>query len=186
MPEIPPAARPTLEERRWLHDKYERLAAEEGQLSGIRTAYFATIGAVLLTGLVVLIADLLVIPLLFTVAATLIASLGILVCTVWTVLLHRTNDAQAMWREAALRLEDASPPILDPLPTQISLRSKATISVDLNAPYHMHNARFEAGGRISFFDRIDPNRMMEIMPMSLLVIWGTVLIVVWSWYLFGR
>jgi hypothetical protein len=180
------AASPTLEERRWLHDKYERLAAEEGQLSGIRTAYFATIGAVLLTGLVVLIADLLGTAVLFTVAATLLAALGILVCSVWTVLLHRTNDAQAMWREAALRLEESAPPVLVSLPIQITLRSRATVPVDLNAPYHMHNARFAAGGQISLLDRINPNRMMEIMPISLLAIWGTVLVVVWSWYLFGR
>jgi hypothetical protein len=177
---------PTLEERRWLHDKYERLAAEEGQLSGTRTAYFATIGAVLLTGLVVLIADLLNTALLFTVAATLLAALGILVSSVWTVLLHRTNDAQAMWREAALRLEELAPPVLTSLPTQITLRSRATVPADLQAPYHMHKIRFDAGSQISVLDRINPNRMMEIMPISLLCIWGSVLLVVWSWYLFAR
>jgi hypothetical protein len=181
---MPPS--PTLEERRWLHDKYERLASEEGQLSGIRTAYFATIGAVLLTGLVVLIADLLGQALLFSVAATLLASLGILVCSVWAVLLHRTTDAQARWREAALRLEEVAPPVLVSLPIQITLRNRATVPVDLNAPYHMHKARFLAGGQISPLDRINPNRMMEIMPVSLLWIWGTVLVVVWAWYLFAR
>jgi hypothetical protein len=177
---------PTLEERRWLHDKYERLAAEEGQLSGIRTAYFATIGAVLLTGLVVLIADLLSVPVLFTVSATLLAGLGILVSSVWTILLHRTNDAQAMWREAALRLEEVAPPILQSLPVQITLRSRAAIPLDLNAPYHMHRARFAVGGEITFMDRINPNRLMEIMPISLTAIWACVLLVVWGWYLIGR
>ena len=49
------ASAPTLtyDDRRWLHDKYERLAAEEGQLSSVRTSYYAAIGTVLITGLVV-------------------------------------------------------------------------------------------------------------------------------------
>ena len=37
-------------ELRWLHDKYERLASEEGQLTASRTSYFAAIGTVLVTG----------------------------------------------------------------------------------------------------------------------------------------
>ena len=172
--------------RRWLHDKYERLSAEESQLSASRTAYFATIGAVLLTGLVVLMADLLGDALLFAVAATLLASLGILTSSVWTVLLHRTNDAQAMWREAALHLEHLAPPVERALPSTVTLRSRETLPVDLGRPYGMHVIRFSATRQISWLDRFNPNRLMEVMPITLLVIWGGVLLLVWGWYLLGR
>ncbi len=174
------------EQRRWLHDKYERLSEEESQLSASRTAYFATIGAVLLTGLVVLIADLLGTALLFAISATLLASLGILTSTVWTVLLHRTNDAQAMWREAALHLEQVAPPITVDLPSQVTLRSSATLPVDLGTPYRMHEIRFSPDSHISWLDRFNPSRMMEVMPITLLVIWGSVLVLVWGWDFFGR
>ncbi|MCI4373098.1 MAG: hypothetical protein L3K02_05590 [Thermoplasmata archaeon] len=173
-------------ERRWLHDKYERLAAEEGQLSASRTAYFATIGAVLLTGIVVILADLLSQPILFAIAASLLSSLGILTSAVWTVLLHRTNDAQAMWREAALHLEQVAPPVTVSVPSQVTLRSSATLPVDLSAPYRMHVVRFSSTNHISYLDRFNPNRLMEVMPVTLLVIWNAVLVLVWGWYLFGR
>ncbi len=184
---LPPhAAALDPEQRRWLHDKYERLSAEESQLSASRTAYFATIGAVLLTGLVVLIADLLGQPILFAVAATLLASLGILTSAVWTFLLHRTNDAQAMWREAALHLEQLAPPVPVPVPSIVTLRSSASLPVDLSAPYTMHAIRFSPTNQISWLDRFNPNRLMEVMPITLLVIWDAVLIVVWTWYLLWR
>jgi hypothetical protein len=174
------------QQRRWLHDKYERLSAEESQLSSSRTAYFATIGAVLLTGLVVLIADLLGQPILFAIAASLLAALGILTSAVWTFLLHRTNDAQSMWREAAFHLEQLAPPISVPVPSTVTLRSSETLPVDLSAPYLMHAIRFSATNRISWLDRFNPNRLMEIMPITLLVIWDAVLVLVWGWYFFGR
>ena len=97
--------------RRWLHDKFERLAAEEGQLSTGRAAYYAAIGTVLITGLLVVLADLLGEPSLLVVAVTFLAGLGILISLVWAVLLHRTNDAQNLWREAARLLERDHPPI---------------------------------------------------------------------------
>jgi len=174
------------EQLRWLHDKYERLAAEEGQLSASRTAYFAAIGTVLLTGLVVLIADLLSTAFLFAIAATLLASLGILTSTVWAVLLHRTNDAQAMWREAALHLEQVAPPVPVPVPSLVTLRSTATLPVDLSAPYRMHAVRFSPSNQISWLDRFDPSHLMEVMPLTLLAIWNAVLVLVWGWYLLGR
>jgi hypothetical protein len=174
------------EQRRWLHDKYERLSAEESQLSASRTAYFAAIGTVLLTGLVVLIADLLGEPLLFAIAATLLASLGILTSSIWTVLLHRTNDAQAMWREAALHLEMIAPPVAISVPSQVTLRSRATVPVDLGGPYRMHAIRFAPSSQLSWLDRFNPNRLMEVMPVTLLLIWDAVLVIVWGWYLFAR
>jgi hypothetical protein len=174
------------EQRRWLHDKYERLSAEESALSAGRTAYFAAIGTVLLTGLVVLIADLLSQPVLFAVSATLLASLGILTSSVWTVLLHRTNDAQSMWREAALHLELIAPPVAVAVPSTVTLRSKATVPVDLSGPYRMHAARFAPSNQLSWLDRFNPNRLMEIMPLTLFAIWDVVLVLVWGWYLFGR
>jgi hypothetical protein len=176
----------TLEERRWLHDKYERLAAEEGQLSASRTAYFATIGAVLFTGFVVLIANLLSQPFVFALATTLLGALGVLIASVWTLLLHRTNDAQTMWREAALRLEEVAPPITPALAAVITLRTGATLPVDLNRPFQMHSARFSPNNPITWFDRFNPFRLMEVMPISLLVIWGAVLVLVWVWFLVVR
>lgn len=174
------------EQRRWLHDKYERLSAEESQLSASRTAYFATIGAVLLTGLVVLIADLVGQPILFAIAATLLASLGILTSAVWAILLHRTNDAQSMWREAARHLEQLAPPVPIPVLSSVTLRSSATLPVNLSTPYAMHDIRFSPTNQISWLDRFNPSRLMEVMPVTLLVIWGGVLVLVWSWYLLGR
>ena len=41
--------------------------------------------------------------------ATFLAALGILFSFVWAILLHRTNDALALWREAAARLEELQP-----------------------------------------------------------------------------
>jgi hypothetical protein len=176
----------TPDQSRWLHDKYERLSAEESGLSASRTAYFATIGAVLLTGFVVLMADLLGEPALFAIAATLLASLGILTSAVWAVLLHRTNDAQAMWREAALHLEQLAPPVPTSLPSTVTLRSSATLPVDLGKPYVMHTIRFSPTNPISWMDRFNPSRLMEVMPLTLLAIWDAVLLLVWGWYFFGR
>jgi hypothetical protein len=176
----------TPEERRWLHDKYERLAAEEGQLSASRTAYFATIGAVLFTGFVVLIANLLNQPLLFVLAATLLGALGLLISGVWTLLLHRTNDAQTMWREAALRLEEVAPPFSVALESRVTLRSGAYIPVDLNRPFQMHATRFSPDNPITWFDRFSPFRLVEVMPITLLAMWATVLGSVWLWYLVLR
>ena len=82
-----PTSLPSLthDDRRWLHDKYERLASEEGQLSSMRTSYYAAIGTVLLTGLVVVIADLMNQPTLLAALVTFLASLGILISLVWAV-----------------------------------------------------------------------------------------------------
>ncbi len=188
MPLLSPTAPSDLstDDRRWLHDKYERLASEESQLSASRTAYFAAVGTVLLTGLVVLLADLLGQPVLFVVAATLVGGLGILTSTVWAVLLHRTNDAQAMWREAALNVELSAPPIAIPVPSQVTLRSKATIPVDLGSPYRMHETRFSPANHISLLDRVNPARLTEAMPLTLLIIWVGALALSWGWFLFGR
>ena len=81
----------TESELRWLHDKYEPLAAEEGQLTASRTSYFAAIGTVLVTGLVVAIADLLSQPWVLAAVVTFLAALGLLISAVWAVRLHRTH-----------------------------------------------------------------------------------------------
>jgi hypothetical protein len=183
-----PSGTPALsaDELRWLHDKYERLAAEEGQLAASRTSYFAAIGTVLVTGLVVVIADLLLEPRLLVAMMTFLAGLGILISAVWAVLLHRTTDAQNLWREGALRLEQTTPPLPAGLNAPITLRSGARLNVDLTQPYQTHSARFAAGANISWMDRLDPARLMEILPQSFLLIWGTALVVVWGWFLFLR
>jgi hypothetical protein len=181
---VGPTAGPPLlpEERRWLHDKYERLSAEEGALSASRTSYFAALGTVLITGLVVALADLMANHEIFAVVVTFLGALGIMISVVWAILLHRTNDAQHLWREAARQLEKESPPILSTLPTPVQLRSGEMLELDLARPYLAHAQRFSRSARISWMDRVDPSATTEILPWTFLVIWSTVLIVAWSWF----
>jgi hypothetical protein len=175
-----------MEERRWLHDKYERLGEEEGQLAGSRTSYFAAIAAVLVTGLVVATSNLLSSPLILALVATFLSGFGILIATVWAVLLHRTTDAQSLWREAALRLEERNPPIEVPVLAPITLSSSAQITVDLARPYHVHLERFSPKNPISGLDRVNPSRLSGVMPLTLIVVWSSVLVVVWTWFFLLR
>ncbi|MGA8303389.1 MAG: hypothetical protein WA691_04945 [Thermoplasmata archaeon] len=174
------------EDRHWLHDKYERLAAEEGQLSGSRTSYYAAIGTVLLTGLLIAIADLMGVPVILAIVVTLLATLGIMISVVWAVLLHRTNDAQALWREAALRIEQEIPPIPGEFRAPITLRSGDTVPLDLLRPFQAHEERFSTSNPISWMDRVNPERLTEILPLTFLGLWSASLVVVWVWFLFYR
>jgi len=172
------------EERRWLHDKYERLAAEEGELSASRTSYFAAIGTVLVTGLVVAIADLYAHAILLVLTITYVALLGELISIIWAVLLHRTNDAQRMFREAALIIEESTPPLLGDLPGSISLRTGDKLKVNLLRPYEAHAARFSHAH--SWMDRVNPANLTEALPLVFIVLWGTVAVAAWVWYLVVR
>ena len=173
-------------DRRWLHDKYERLAAEEGQLSSGRTSYYAAIGTVLITGLLIAVADLLSDAVILATVVTLLALLGILISVVWAVLLHRTNDAQALWREAALQLELGAPPLEGEFHAPITLRSGETLQVDLFRPFQTHDERFSPDKRISWLDRVNPNRLAEILPITFIVLWSSALVLIWGWFLFYR
>ncbi|HXW67367.1 MAG TPA: hypothetical protein VEL82_05785 [Thermoplasmata archaeon] len=170
------------DELRWLHDKYERLATEEAQLAGSRTSYFAAIGTVLITALVVATADLFDQPVLYAVALAFLSVLGILISVVWAILLHRTNDAQNLWREAAADLETLAPPVASNLPGPITLRSGEELSLDLTRPYLMHRARFAPDQRISWQDRVAPDRLTEILPLTFLAIWIAVLVLSAIWF----
>lgn len=170
------------EERRWLHDKFERLASEEAQLAASRTSYYAAIGTVLITGLIVVAADLAGSPLELTGAVTFLASLGILISLVWAVLLHRTNDAQKMWREAALQLETVAPPLAGQMLIGIELRSGDRLPVDLLRPYTAHRERFASTRRISWMDRVNPERLTEVLPMTFLGVWSGALVLIWVWF----
>jgi hypothetical protein len=172
--------------RRWLHDKFERLAAEEGQLSAGRTSYYAAIGTVLITAMVVAVADLSGNPLELTLFISFLAVLGVLITFVWAVLLHRTNDAQNLWRQSALRLEQLAPPIEGSVPVPVTLRSGETISVNLVRPYESHAARFSSSRAVSWMDRVNPENLTEILPVTFLVVWAAALVVVWGWYLVVR
>ncbi|MGA7861282.1 MAG: hypothetical protein WCB19_05440 [Thermoplasmata archaeon] len=180
---LPPSA-VSLEDRRWLHDKFERLAAEEGQLAAGRTSYFAAIGTVLITAMVVAVADLSGNPLELTFFITFLSVLGVLITFVWAVLLHRTNDAQSLWRESNLRLEQLSPPIEGSIPVPVTLRSGASLSVNLLRPYESHAARFSKARSISWMDRVNPEGLTEVLPVTFLIVWSAALVVVWAWYLF--
>jgi hypothetical protein len=181
----PPAVL-TAEEARWLHDKFERLAAEEVQLSASRTAYFAAIGTILITGAIVATADLLNESFLLAGVVTFIAALGLLVSFVWVVLLHRTNDAQTMWREAALRLEELRAPISGVLRAPITLRSGRALDLDLLRPYLAHRERFNLANHISWLDRVNPERLTESLPITFFVVWSATLVLVWSWFVLLR
>ena len=181
----PPESPLSLEDRRWLHDKYEKLGEEEGQLAATRTSYFATIGAVLVTGLVVVVSNLIGRPTMFVTAVSLLAAFGLLISTIWAVLLHRTTDAQNLWREAALRLEERAPPLPQTLRAPVSFRSGLTIDVDLSRPYQAHRARFSPDGPSSWLDRVNPWTLTELMPIAFIAIWAGALVGVWLWYLFS-
>jgi len=186
--ETPRPTRPVLthDDRRWLHDKYERLAAEESQLSSTRTTYYAAIGTVLITGLMVVIADLLNEPRILVVVVTFLAGLGILISFVWAAVLHRTNDAQNMWREAALRLEEAEPPVEGVWDAPITLRSGASLPLNLLRPFEAHAERFSRARAISRLDRLNPATLTEILPVTFIVLWVSVFAIAWIWYLVLR
>jgi len=172
------------EQLRWLHDKYERLAAEEGQLSASRTSYYAAIGTVLLTGFVVAIANLLSHPLILVAMVSFLAGLGILISFIWAVLLHRTNDAERLFREAALRLEEAEAPLPGTLTVPVTMRSGMTMSVNLLRPYETHGRRFAKTALISWMDRVNPTAVTETLPLVFIAIWTVVAIASWSWFAF--
>ncbi|MCI4369040.1 MAG: hypothetical protein L3K09_05720 [Thermoplasmata archaeon] len=178
----PPSISLGPEERRWLHDKYERLAAEEGQLAAGRTSYFAAIGSVLVTGTVVAVSYFSGRPLLLVTIATFLSAIGIVFSFVWAVLLHRTNDAQALWREAAWRLEVCEPPLSGELLAPITLRSTQTVTVNLLRPYSIHRARFSTAKPISWMDRVNPGRLTESLALTFLLVWLTVLVISWGWF----
>lgn len=169
--------------RRWLHDKYERLAAEEGQLSASRTAYFAAIATVLITALVVSVNYFLSNHLLLGLVVSFLSALGILISFVWLVLLHRTADAQQLWRQCAEHLERLAPPVPGALEVPVRLRSGRPLDIDLLRPYSAHALRFSPDRRISWMDRVRPELLTEILPGSFLVVWVVVLAVVWAWIL---
>lgn len=173
----------SLEDRRWLHDKFERLAAEEGQLAAGRTSYFAAIATVLITAIVVAVADLSTNHLELALFITFLSSLGVLITVVWAVLLHRTNDAQALWRESNLRLEQLSPPIEGAVPISITLRTGEALRVNLLRPYETHASRFSKSRSVSWMDRVNPEHLTELLPQTFIVVWASALVVVWVWYL---
>lgn len=173
----------SLADRRWLHDKYERLASEEGSLSSSRTSYYSAVGTVLLTALLIAADDFLNQPFFLTLVVTFLAVLGLLISTVWAVLLHRTTDAQNLWRDAAAWLETHAPPVEGSLAAPIALRSGETVQVDLLRPYQAHRLRFSNDRRISWMDRVDPSSLTETLPVVFLGIWTATLVIVWAWFL---
>jgi hypothetical protein len=170
------------EDRKWLHDKYERLAAEEAQFATARTSYYAAIGTVLVTAIVVAVADLSTYRLLLTLIATFLAALGILISIVWAVLLHRTNDALDLWRELARNLEELEPPLDGEIPTTVTLRSGTTVPANLLRPYQTHAIRFGTSHQLSWMDRVRPAPLTEALPIAFLVIWISTLAFVWGWF----
>lgn len=173
----------TADERRWLHDKYEHLAAEEGQLASARTSSFATIAAVQFTGFIVLVTNLLPHPVLFAGVTTLLGGFGILIAIIWALLLHRTYDAQELWRSAARQLEALAPPIGATDPAAVDLRSGHDLPIDLTRPFLAHSERFSPARAIPWVDRFNPYRLSEVMPVALIALWTGTILVTWVWAL---
>jgi hypothetical protein len=170
------------EERRWLHDKFERLATEEASLGDSRTSYFAAIASALVAALVVLVINEISHPTVFVVMATMLAGFGILISAVWTVVLHRTGDAQYLWRQSSLLLEAAAPPIAGTLPASIITRHGDEIHVDLTRPWHVHEIRFSEANQIAWIDRVNPSAVSANVPLTLVFLWGIVLVGTWVWF----
>lgn len=166
-------------DRRWLHDKYERLAGEESTLSTNRTSYFAAIGTVLVTALVVAVNDFLPDSRLLLTFVSFLSVLGILISLIWTILLHRTTDARNMWQEAARHLERVAPPLPGQLLEGITLRSGDRLELDLLRPYTAHAQRFSKEKGVSWMDRVTPDTLVEVLPLSFIVLWVGVLVVGW-------
>lgn len=165
--------------RRWLHDKYERLAADEGELSANRTSFFAAIETVLLTAFVLGVDGFLSSHLLLLAAVSFMAVLGILISVVWAVLLRRTTDALQMWRESARHLETVAPPLEGDLRVPIPLRSGERLELNLLRPYSAHAQRFAKDKGISWMDRVTPEALTEVLPASFLVMWVGILVAAW-------
>jgi hypothetical protein len=132
--------------------------------------------------MVVAVADLLGEATVLLVVATFLALLGILISTVWAVLLHRTNDAQKLWREAALRLELDAPPLDGEFRAPITLRSGDTMTLDLSRPFVAHSQRFADVEAVSWMDRVNPGTLTEVLPLTFTVLWVVILGLVWVWY----
>ncbi|MCI4360788.1 MAG: hypothetical protein L3J91_03720 [Thermoplasmata archaeon] len=172
------------DERRWLHDKYERLANEEASLADSRTSYFAAIASALVAALVVLVINELGRPTIMVTMTTFLAAFGILISTVWTVVLHRTADAQALWRDAAILVERTTPPIATAARAQIPVHGKVAIDVDLTRPYQVHQIRFATGKDVPWIDRLNPSAVSANVPLTMVGLWCLVLVGIWYWFLF--
>jgi hypothetical protein len=179
---LPPSL--TGDERRWLHDKYERLASDEASLSDSRTSYFAAIASGLVAAFVVLVVNELTRPLLLVVMTLLLAAFGILLASIWTIVLRRTVAAQTLWRESALLLERDAPPILPIIPATVTLRPGETIQIDLSRPYLSHETRFTDAPGLSWIDRVRPSELSANVPAFLILLWITVIAGTGIWYLF--
>lgn len=153
----------------------------EGNLLAGRTSYFATICAVLITGLVFALVNLLGEPVLLTVSVVFLAAIGIVLSLVWEILVHRTTGAQRLWREAALRLEEQAPPLEGTLRGTVGARGARSVEVDLLRPYHAHLSRFGHGPEASWAERINPATVSEVLPISFVAIWTVVLLVMLVW-----
>ena len=180
-PERPDAAL-SPEELRWLHDKYERLAAEETHLVDSRTSYFAAITAALVAGLVLLIINELRSPPVFVAAASFLATLGVLVSAVWAVVLHRTSAAQRLWRAAAAALERSSMFPQRSLPARLAVHQGLEITIDLTRPYLAHAERFAGTHGLPWVDRVEPSELSSDLPVLLVGAWLAAFGAIWVWF----
>ncbi len=187
-PGSPPPSGDSLspDDRKWLHDKFERLTEDEGQLAAGRTSYFAAVVTVLITAVVVSVADLSAHPLELALVVTFLCTLGILITSVWWVLLHRTNDAHALWTQASLQLERSAPPVPGTLPGSIRLRTGEMLSVNLLHPAETHAERFSRRLAVTWFDRVSPEGLTELLPQTFLIVWGATVVLIWSWFFLVR
>lgn len=174
------------EDRRWLHETYRQFDLAEGQLADYRSSYTAAITTAIVAAMVYAVVNLL--PkgqLLFAVTVSLLSAFGLLISSVWALVLRRTTEAQNLWRQAAFELEECAPPVPGPLFRPIPVRPGVEIPIDLTQPYHAHARRFQGPASIPRLDRVRPAELAGWVPVILLIVWAVVLAGVWTWYLFG-
>ena len=172
----------TGEERRWLHDKYERLASDEASLADSRTSYFAAIASGLLAAYVVLVVNELSRPPLLLVMTILLSAFGMLLAAIWTIVLRRTSAAQLLWREAAVLLERSAAPVEPRVPVSVTLRVGETISIDLSRPYLAHETRFVEAPGLTWADKVRPAELSANVPSFLIAVWIAIIFGTTYWY----
>lgn len=164
---------PTYDERRWLHDKLERLAIHEDRLMSYRSSFFAAVTSALAAGQFVAVAYLHLLPHLFWSLSAALAFFGAVSAVPWAMLLHRTATARRLWRAAARELERRYPPLSVAIPFELELVEGAPrVVVDAARPFEAHRRAFHDPGRISWFDRIGPTEVSPYLPMALGLVWA--------------
>ena len=78
------------------------------------------------------------------------------------------------------------PPLDGEWVVPLTLRSEATLPVDLFRPFQAQQVRFSQQSGISWMDRVSPDARTEVLPITFVAIWVAVLAASWIWFLVIR